>query len=112
MTLVEMFPGESEADVRKACDAILQALCPERPRWWDPYELRGHYVCRGIRFQGRPRHFSTGNYKWSRLGGLVFERFTTLSRSAVGRAGREALHAGTDAVGDVGLLLGLLRSAA
>jgi hypothetical protein len=53
MTLVETFANEMEGDFRSAMDAILQSISPERPNWWHPYELRGVYEWRGIRF----RHF-------------------------------------------------------
>jgi hypothetical protein len=51
MTLVETYPSETVADFRAALDAILQAVCPERPNWWHPYEVRGTYECRGVRFR-------------------------------------------------------------
>lgn len=51
MTLVETFPGESDADFRAAMDAILQAVSPDRPNWWHPYEIRGTYEYSGIRFR-------------------------------------------------------------
>jgi hypothetical protein len=53
MTLVETTPDETEAEFRAAIDAALQAISPERPRWWHPYKVRGAYEYRGIRF----RHF-------------------------------------------------------
>lgn len=51
MTLVETFPGESDADFRAAMDAILQGISPDRPNWWHPYEVRGTYEYNGIRFR-------------------------------------------------------------
>ena len=53
MTLVETTIGESDGDFCLAADAALQALVPERSNWWHPYEVRGTYECRQIRF----RHF-------------------------------------------------------
>jgi hypothetical protein len=53
VTLVESHPAETDADFRAAMDAALQAITPTRPNWWHPYEVRGTYECRGIRF----RHF-------------------------------------------------------
>ena len=53
MTLVETFADETEADFRAAMDALLQSISPERPNWWHPYEVRGAYEWRGVRF----RHF-------------------------------------------------------
>ena len=53
MTLVETNVEETEADFRTAVDTLLQGIAPDRPRWWHPYEVRGTYECRGIRF----RHF-------------------------------------------------------
>src|SRR4051812_11602895 len=53
MTLVETNANETDADFRAAIDALLQAIAPDRPRWWHPYEVRGTCECRGIRF----RHF-------------------------------------------------------
>ena len=43
MTLIETHSGESDADLRAVTDGILQALNPEKPNWWHPYELRGTY---------------------------------------------------------------------
>ena len=51
MTLVETSATEADADFRMAVDAVLQEVAPERPRWWYPYEVRGIYECRGIRFR-------------------------------------------------------------
>jgi hypothetical protein len=51
MTLVETFSGETDADFRAAMDAILQAVSPDRPNWWHPYEVRGTYECHDIRFR-------------------------------------------------------------
>ena len=53
MTLVETNADETETDFRAAVGALLQAIAPDRRRWWLPYEVRGTYECRGIRF----RHF-------------------------------------------------------
>jgi hypothetical protein len=53
MTLVETTSGETDAEFRNSVDATLQEVNPARPSWWHPYEVRGHYECRGIRF----RHF-------------------------------------------------------
>jgi hypothetical protein len=51
MTLVETHSDETDADFRRAVDALLQSLVPERPGWWHPYDVRGTYECRGIRFR-------------------------------------------------------------
>jgi hypothetical protein len=51
MTLVETFPGESDAEFRAAMDAVVQAVSPERPKWWHPYEVRGTYEYGGVRFR-------------------------------------------------------------
>ena len=40
MTLIEMHPGETEAELRAVVDGILQSLNPSTPNWWHPYELR------------------------------------------------------------------------
>ena len=48
MTLLQAHPGESDAEVRAAADAILQSLDPSRPNWWHPFEIRGTYRCRGL----------------------------------------------------------------
>ena len=41
MNLIEIHPGESDADLRAVADGILQTLNPAKPNWWHPYELRG-----------------------------------------------------------------------
>jgi hypothetical protein len=52
MFLVETLPGEREADLRTALDAMLASTQkPPRGGWWYPYELRGSYKCRGIVFR-------------------------------------------------------------
>jgi hypothetical protein len=51
MTLIETVPGESEADLRIATDAILQTLNPSMPNWWHPYEFRGTYHRDGKTFR-------------------------------------------------------------
>jgi len=66
MTLVETNAGETDADFRTVVDALLQAIAPQRPRWWHPYDVRGTYECRGIQF----RHFyciagSVEGWLWS-----------------------------------------------
>ena len=38
---------------RTAVDALLQAIAPDHPCWWYPYEVRDAYDYQGIRF----RHF-------------------------------------------------------
>jgi hypothetical protein len=43
MTLIETYPGESDAKLRAVTDGILQTLDREKPNWWHPYELRGTY---------------------------------------------------------------------
>lgn len=43
MTLVESYPGETDADLRAEADRILQSLNPAMPNWWHPYEIRGTY---------------------------------------------------------------------
>ena len=54
MTLVETYAGETEAEFRAAIDDLLSEVpIPPRRDWWHPYELRGMYEWRGIRF----RHF-------------------------------------------------------
>jgi hypothetical protein len=66
MTLVETNADETDADFRVAVDALLQEVAPDRPRWWHPYEVRGTYECRSVRF----RHFyciagSVEGWMWS-----------------------------------------------
>lgn len=51
MTLVETYPDEAEIEFRLDVDAQLQAVYPDRAWWWHPYEVRGRYECRGIRFR-------------------------------------------------------------
>ena len=51
MTLVETFSGETNAEFRAAVDAVLQAISPDRPNWWHPYDVRRTYECRGVRFR-------------------------------------------------------------
>ena len=51
MTLIEIHPGESDADLRAVIDGILQALNPDRPLWWHPYELGGTYQRDGRTFR-------------------------------------------------------------
>jgi len=53
MTLVETLPGETDAEFQTAIDAMLQAINPERPNWWHPYQVRGTYEYNCIFF----RHF-------------------------------------------------------
>jgi len=43
MTLVETFADETDIEFRRAVDALLQEIAPDRLNWWHPYEIRGTY---------------------------------------------------------------------
>jgi hypothetical protein len=43
VTLIEMQPDETDADLRAVADAILQTLNPAKRNWWGLYELRGQH---------------------------------------------------------------------
>ena len=51
MMLLETCPDETEAAFRAAIDAVMSAMNPSVPGWWQPYEVRGTYEYRGVRFR-------------------------------------------------------------